>query len=107
MESIYGNLNPPAGGKKRHDDEYDAIAIAIACAIPIGLSSVDAFSRSGSQKPASGKPPRINRLIERLDIPRKVTLNEAIELGKRFGTEESSSFINGLLDRIAVALEKP
>ena len=35
------------------------------------------------------------------DIPAKVTINEAVELGKRFGTEKSSAFINGILDRIA------
>jgi len=34
------------------------------------------------------------------DIPPKVALNEAIDLGKRFGSEESGSFINGILDRI-------
>ena len=34
------------------------------------------------------------------DIPPKVTLNEAIELGKRYGSEDSGSFINGILDRI-------
>jgi N utilization substance protein B len=34
------------------------------------------------------------------DIPPKVTLNEAIDLGKRYGTDESGSFINGILDRI-------
>ena len=34
------------------------------------------------------------------EIPPKVTLNEAIELGKRFGSENSGSFINGILDRI-------
>ena len=34
------------------------------------------------------------------DIPPKVTLNEAIDLGKRYGSEESGSFINGILDRI-------
>ena len=34
------------------------------------------------------------------DIPPKVTLNEAIELGKSYGSEESGSFINGILDRI-------
>jgi len=43
----------------------------------------------------------------REDIPKKVTLNEAVELGKRFGAEESSAFINGLLDRIAEAVGKP
>jgi len=34
------------------------------------------------------------------DIPPKVTLNEAIDLGKRYGSEDSGSFINGILDRI-------
>ena len=35
------------------------------------------------------------------EVPRKVTLNEAIEIAKRYGTEDSSSFINGILDKIA------
>jgi len=34
------------------------------------------------------------------DIPRKVALNEAIDIGKKFGTEESGAFINGILDKI-------
>lgn len=34
------------------------------------------------------------------EIPPKVTINEAIDLGKRFGSEESGTFINGILDRI-------
>ncbi len=39
-------------------------------------------------------------LLYRDDIPPKVSLNEAIELGKNFGSEDSGSFINGILDRI-------
>jgi len=35
------------------------------------------------------------------DIPSKVSINEAIELGKKFGAEKSASFINGILDKIA------
>jgi N utilization substance protein B len=34
------------------------------------------------------------------DIPAKVTINEAIEIAKRFGSEESGAFVNGILDRI-------
>jgi N utilization substance protein B len=34
------------------------------------------------------------------DIPHNVTLDEAIELGKQFGTTESFSFINGILDSV-------
>jgi len=42
-------------------------------------------------------------LVAFLDIPVKVVINEAIELAKRFGTAESSAFVNGVLDRIATA----
>ncbi len=31
------------------------------------------------------------------DIPPKVSISEAVEIGKRFGTEESGAFINGIL----------
>ncbi len=34
------------------------------------------------------------------DIPPKVTINEAVDLGKKYGTEDSGAFINGILDRI-------
>lgn len=37
------------------------------------------------------------------DIPIRVTLNEYIELAKDFGTEDSSSFVNGVLDNLAKA----
>lgn len=45
-------------------------------------------------------------LIAVTDIPRRVTLNEAIELAKRFGSEASAGFVNGVLDRIATDLGK-
>lgn len=45
-------------------------------------------------------------LIARDDIPRRVSLNEAIELAKRFGAEGSAKFVNGVLDRIASDLGK-
>jgi N utilization substance protein B len=35
------------------------------------------------------------------DIPDKVSINEAIEIAKRFSTESSGRFVNGLLDKIA------
>ncbi len=40
------------------------------------------------------------------DIPFKVSINEAIEIGKKYGTEESGAFINGILDSIHLALEQ-
>jgi len=35
------------------------------------------------------------------DIPVMVSINEAIEMGKRFSTGESGAFINGILDKIS------
>ncbi len=43
-------------------------------------------------------------LLSRDDIPKNVTINEAIEVAKRFGTEESPAFINGILDEIAASV---
>jgi transcription antitermination factor NusB len=34
------------------------------------------------------------------DVPAKVAINEAIELAKRFSTEQSGAFVNGVLDRV-------
>ena len=45
-------------------------------------------------------------LMSLADVPRRVTLNEAIELAKRFGTDGSAGFVNGVLDRIASDLAK-
>jgi N utilization substance protein B len=45
-------------------------------------------------------------LVSMPDVPRKVTLNEAVELAKRFGDENSPAFVNGVLDRIASDLGK-
>lgn len=39
-------------------------------------------------------------LLHCTDIPPKVAINEAIELGKRYSTQNSGGFINGVLDRI-------
>jgi N utilization substance protein B len=40
-------------------------------------------------------------ILYRRDIPPSVTINEAIELAKKFGTDESGAFVNGILDSVA------
>lgn len=40
------------------------------------------------------------------DIPQKVSINEAIDIGKKFGAEDSGAFINGILDSVRIALEE-
>ena len=48
----------------------------------------------------------VYEMLDREDIPAKVTINEAIELGKKYSTENSGGFVNGILDRIRRTLEK-
>lgn len=44
-------------------------------------------------------------LTRQADVPAKVAINEAIELSKQFGDDKSRSFVNGILDAAAKALE--
>ena len=45
-------------------------------------------------------------LTERMDVPYRVIINEAIELAKSFGAEESHKFINGALDKAVKTLRQ-
>jgi N utilization substance protein B len=45
-------------------------------------------------------------ILHRQDIPLKVAINEAIELAKSFGDENSRAFVNGILDAVARAVDQ-
>jgi N utilization substance protein B len=45
-------------------------------------------------------------LFYRTDIPASVAINEALEIAKKYSTEESAPFINGILDKIAHLKDK-
>lgn len=47
----------------------------------------------------------VHEMLERKEIPQKVSINEAIELGKKYSTGNSGAFINGILDRIRQNIE--
>lgn len=46
-------------------------------------------------------------LRERIDVPYRVVINEAVALAKKFGAAESFKYINGVLDRLARQLRGP
>jgi N utilization substance protein B len=98
------------------DDAAHAFALDLVQGVREHLGELDALIEQHSQNWRLERMQRVDRNVLRLgvfelrhrpDIPRKVTINEAIELAKLFGTEDSASFINGLLDRIAIAVDKP
>ena len=49
----------------------------------------------------------VYELVYRDDIPERVAINEAIELAKLYGSQESGAFVNGVLDQIRLALRPP
>jgi transcription antitermination protein NusB len=46
-------------------------------------------------------------LLYQPKVPPKVVINEAIEMAKRFGGEDSGAFVNGILDQIRTVNEEP
>jgi transcription antitermination protein NusB len=72
---------------------------------------IDAFLVKYSKNWKISRMPIVDRNIMRIaifeflrysDIPCSVTINEAVEIGKKFGTRHSGPFINGVLDRIKI-----
>ena len=49
----------------------------------------------------------IYEMFYREDIPPIVTINEAIDIAKKFSTEKSGSFVNGILDKVKTKLMRP
>ena len=97
------------------DDETRAFAETLVRGYGERQEEVDATIRSVSHHWRLERMTRVDRNILRLatcelmlmpDVPRRVTLNEAIELAKLFGSEGSAGFVNGVLDRIASELHK-
>lgn len=78
------------------------------------LDELDAYIDTASENWALDRMPIVDRSLLRLttyemkyvdDVPISVSINEAVNLAKLFGGEDSPRFVNGILGRIALALE--
>lgn len=74
------------------------------------LGEIDEAIRKASKNWRLERMPRVDRNVIRLgalellrhrETPRAVAIDEAVELAKRYGGEESTKFVNGVLERIA------
>ena len=92
--------------------EFATVLITGSCE---NMDGIDLIINKYSKHWRLSRMPTIDRNILRMaiyelaylrNIPPPVTINEAVELAKKFGTEESGSFINGILDRIRIAVER-
>jgi len=92
------------------EPEGRAYADELVRGIARDLEATDALIRSASKNWRLERMTRVDRNVLRLgawelahqrEVPRAVILDEAVEIAKRFGNEESGAFVYGVLDRIA------
>lgn len=92
------------------DPEGKPYADTIVRGVADNLDAIDEKVTAASQNWRLERMSRVDRnllrlgtweLMFRTDVPRAVILDEAVELAKSYGTDESSGFVNGVLDRIA------
>ena len=79
-------------GVERHCAELDA---ALKPHLDREIDRVDPIERAALRIGAY-------ELRHRIDVPYRVVINEAVEVAKRFGTDYGHTYVNGVLDKIAV-----
>lgn len=92
------------------DGEPDEFCRQLVISVEGRLDELDATIGEVSENWSVSRMPLVDRNILRLatfeiehsdDIPASVSINEAVELAKVYGGEDSSKFVNGVLGRIA------
>ncbi len=92
------------------DPEGRDYADEVARGVAGELAAVDEAVRKASTNWRLERMAKVDRNVLRLgawellrsvSVPRAVILDEAVELAKRFGSEDSGAFVNGVLDRVA------
>lgn len=90
-------------------DKTRGFAEALVEGVHAQRDTIDEAIKARSKNWSLGRMPRVDlnimrmavyELMFRKDIPKKVSINEAIEIARRFGDKESPAFVNGILDEI-------
>lgn len=98
-----------------NDDEIKDFFIVLAKGVCENIDSIDEIISKYSDNWKVSRISRIDRNILRIaiyemlnlsNIPHPVTINEAVDIAKKYGNNESGSFINGIVDRVRISLEK-
>lgn len=95
--------------KKKYHTSDKNFALALTMLTIENTTKIDDYIKGALQNWEFERIGTIDKLILRMgiceflffdDIPFEVSINEAIELAKKFGTDESNKFVNGILDAI-------
>ena len=98
------------GAQDAREFILEPFALALATGTEEKLAEIDALIDAHSHKWSRDRISRVALAVMRLaiyemqyddDTPVSVAINEAVELAKRFGGDEDSSFVNGILGTIS------
>ena len=98
------------GTYSEEEGEPDSFCRDLVLGVEAHQARIDAAIEEISQNWTLSRMPLVDRNILRLaafeilyldDVPDSVTINEAVEMAKMYGGEDSSKFINGILGRLA------
>lgn len=113
VDLVGGELDEAKGlfwGIRAFDQDVQEFANMLAGGVSSRKREIDALLEKYSANWKLSRMATIDKNILRIavfellycnDIPVKVTINEAVEIAKSFGTEESGAFVNGILDNLA------
>lgn len=102
MERYWDSFDPVS-------PEARAFAERLVTGVAERVEELDRVLNDASSNWKLGRMAKVDRNLLRLaayeilhcaDIPRSASINEAIEIGKRFSSGDSASFVNGILDRL-------
>ncbi len=97
-----------------HDEKLWEFAMTLVLGVLRNLAELDALLESKADNWSLGRMAATDRNVLRLgafeirysDTPDRVAIDEAVELAKRYGSAQSSQFVNGILDKLILRKEK-
>lgn len=97
------------------NDEVKSYLVELVDLVSLHKKEIDDLLEKSSENWSLSRMTVIDRNILRIataellfqkDVPAKAAIDEAVEIAKRYGSEDSPDFINGVLDRIKKEMEK-
>ena len=110
LRRYWASFEDAEAQSEESDPDSRAFADALVTELLARLDDVDRALRKASTNWRLERMPRVDRnvarigvfeLLARADVPRAVAIDEAVELAKRFGGDDSQKFVNGVLERVA------
>lgn len=103
-----------SGSYSREDGELASYSRELALGVEVAQAAIDDLLAEISEHWAVSRMPLVDRNILRLaayeilhvdEVPASVSINEAVEMAKVYGGDDSSKFVNGVLGRLAERYE--